>query len=535
MKFLKSLICLCMVMNLFSSNVYATNNIDILNLDITEEETEIQKGKLKKEVSDLVEELRKHILEIDEKIEVLRQTDEYLTYPIIRLNIDTPILGMKSIINQKLKITNGVSATDVAKGYSIRDIVKNKTVKIPDTTLANITVNTKEVNIEEDMSITEYNTLILKLMNYVDKVENVSDFLDTKTNSMFKEYVSKDKKEKLNDLNNRLQKINNDLLTTNEELIKIYFTDKENYTNIENKYIELSKKQKELNEQVSDVLIESSKLNNLQKEIISLESQVIDYLTEIDKFEIKDLALNSIYLEVYNELSNRLKIIEEYIEASTVEKEIVNEVSVENIEEQEQDDVLNDKKHQDEAEVEILYEVFSGKSVNNMKNIILNLEEKMDKLDIIYKSEEQVSQNESETENENTEEEQVAKLAYENLTQEELNTEFDYLIQKYNEFTKQEYTYYLDNVNELLKLINNKVNKLASILDVSIISEVRYIYIELPVSLENYLDTYSTNSTIETKYLITNFKNELDKLSLDYSNILKLYKELESEEKLNNA
>ena len=169
-----------------------------------------------------------------------------------------------------------------------------------------------------------------------------------------------------------------------------------------------------------------------------------------------------------------------------------------------------------------------------MKNIILSLEEKMDKLDIIYKVEEQVS--EAEPEIENAEEEQkVVELAYENLTDEEINTEFEYLIQKYNDFTKQEYTYYLDNVNELLKLINNKVNKLASVLDVSIISEVRYIYIDLPVSLENYLDTYSTNSTIETKYLISNFKNELDKLSLDYSNILKLYKELESEEKLNNA
>ena len=534
MKFLKCLICLFMVMSLFCGNIYATNNVDILNLEITEDEMEIQKGKLKKEVSDLVEKLRVSILEIDEKIEVLRQTDEYLTYPIIRLNLDTPILGMKSIINQKLKITNSVSATDVAKGYSIRDIVKNKTVKIPDTTIANITVNTKEVNIEEDMSITEYNTLILKLMNYVDKVENVSDFLDAKTNSMFKEYVSKDKKEKLNDFNNRLQKINNDLLASNEQLTKIYFTDKENYTNIESKYIELSKKQKELNEQVSDVLIESSKLNELQKEIISLESQVIDYLTEIDKFEIKDLAINNIYLEVYNELNNRLKLIEEYIEASTIEKEIIAEVSVENIEEQEQEDVLTDKKHQDEVEVEILYEVFSGKSVNNMKNIILSLEEKMDKLDIIYKVEEQVS--EAEPEIENAEEEQkVVELAYENLTDEEIKTEFEYLIQKYNEFTKQEYTYYLDNVNELLKLINNKVNKLASVLDVSIISEVRYIYIDLPVSLENYLDTYSTNSTIETKYLISNFKNELDKLSLDYSNILKLYKELESEEKLNNA
>lgn len=519
MKFFKCLICLCMIITFFSINIFATEDIDMFNIEISEEEIEIQKDKLKKEVLNLVEDLRTTILEIDEKIEVLRKTDEYLTYPIIRLNIDTPILGMKSIINQKLKITNDVSATDVAKGYSIRDIIKNKVVKVPDMTIANITVSTKEINIEEDLSITEYNTLILKLMNYVDKVESVSEFLDIKTNSMFKEYVSKEKKEKLNDFDNRLEKINNDLLESNNELVKIYFTNKDMYFDIESKYIELSKKQKQLDDEAADVLIESSKLNDLQKDIISLESEVIDYLSEINKVEVKDIDISNVYLKVYTNLSDKLELIEEYIEASTNEQVINDELN-----NKEQKENSDDKKEQKVTEVVNLYEVFSGKSVNNMKNIISNLEEKMDELDITYK-----------TGNENTENTEEIELAYKNLTDEEIDVEFNDLIQKYNEFLNYEYTYYLDNVNELLELTNNKVKKLASISDVSIISEVKYIYIELPVSLENYLDTYSTNSIIETKYLISNFKKELNKLSGDYTNILKLYKQLESEEELNNA
>ena len=268
MKFSKYLISLVIIACLSNTYMFATeiNNesaIEIVNLE--EKEIKEQKNKLKEEVFNLIGELRNGILSIDEKIEILKETDEYKTYPTIRLNIDTPIFGIKSIINQKLRITKNVSAADVAKGYNIRDIVKNKIIKVPDIKVGNIIVSTKEINIEDDISLTDYNYLILKLMDYNDKVENIENFLEIQTNKMFNEYISKEKKEKLEDIYSRLNKLNNDLLDKNSDLFKIYLCKSEEYSNLKKQYIELIVKKKQLDKKSSNVLIDSNELNELQK------------------------------------------------------------------------------------------------------------------------------------------------------------------------------------------------------------------------------------------------------------------------------
>lgn len=549
MKFSKYLICLCIIISLNCTNVCATeiNNIEINEVQTVEEiELNEQKDKLKQEVVDLVEELRVGITSIDEKVEKLRETDEYSTYPTVRLNIDTPIFGIKSVINQKLKITKDISPKDVAKGYSIRDVVKNKAIKIPDMTIGSIVVSTKDINIESDLQVTEYNTLILKLMNYKDKVKSVEEFLDIQTNKIFKEYVSKDKKEKLENLSSKLEKINSDLLNQNDVLEKIYLVGYDKYNDLEERYIKLITLQKELSKNSSDVLIDSNKLNELQKQVLSLESDVIDYLSEIEKISVEyfdKIEIDKVYLKAYSKLKSKLEYIENYIEESKKE-----EIIKEELETNKDDLVENNTENNDESvkldesskttEIITLYEVFSDKSVNSMKDIILHFEKRMNELGIVYNeldeykdfnSTEEVSSN---SENENKYEKEKI---YEEFTKEQIETEINNLIKKYNEFLKYQYTFYLDNVNGLLKLTNTKVKNIATVTESDILEEARYVYLDLPVNLEKYLDTYNVNSNIEIKYLISNFKNELSKLCKNYLNLVKLYEELNVDELLNKA
>lgn len=536
MKFSKCLACLFIIAFFNYTFIYAAESSNINSIEaneienIEDEKIEEQKANLKKEVLNLVEELRIGISSIDEKIESLRKTDEYSTYPTIRLNIDTPVLGIKSIINQKLRITKDVSAGDVAKGYSVRDIVKNKIVKVPDLKVGNIVVSVKELDLESDLLVSEYNSLILKLINYKDKVQSVENFLDIQTNKIFKEYVSKEKKDKLGDFSSRLEKINEDLLNVNNDLSKMYFNESEEYSELKEEYIKLTNLQKELKKETTNVLIESDDLNSLQKNIIGLESNVVDYLAKVDNLidiELKEIKINEIYIKSYNNLKSKLEYIEKYIENSKTEKDISTENNIDN---------NSTKNISDEnvktTEIEIVYEVFSDKSVNNMKNILSNIEKRMNELDIKYN---ETKENEETDIENNVDDKEIKEQKYEKLTSEEIENEFSNVIQKYNEFLKYEYTFYLDNINGLLNITNVKLKDISSVTDIDIIDEAKYIYIDLPVNLDKYLDTYDINSSVEIRYLISNLKNELKKLCNNYLNLIELYDKLNVDELLNKA
>ena len=557
MKFSKYVICLSLILIFSFSNIYAdeiktedTNSS--IETKLTEEEIQKQKGQLKSEVSNLTEQIRNTISEIDEKIVELRKTDEYNTYPTIRLNIDTPIFGMKSIINQKLRITKDVSAADVAKGYSIRYVVKNRVVKVPATKLGNIVVSTNEIDIDDQLDINEYNTVVLKLMNYKDKVNSVNDFLEDKTNKMFKEFISKEKKDRLNEFSSRLSEINKSLLDEDSSLTLIYLAQYDGYSDLSKEYLSLKEKKKELENKISNVLIETSKLNDIQKSIISLESDVIDYTTKVDKVidENIDIKIENVYLNAYENLKSRYETIEQYIKNS--EKEIV----VESVEEasntknknddnkntnNKNTDKNNDKSdsNNDEKEsvvttqIEKVYDVFSEKYFDTMKSQITTLEQKMDEFNITYKNEKESESSKKSEDNDKTNNENKDKNdskieeKYKTLTEEEIQSSIEEVINLYNEFLNNEYLFYLDNVNGTLNVTNSKLKNLAEYTSADVISHIQYIYIDLPTALEKYLDTYDINSTIEIKELISKFNGELNKLLKEYKAIVKLYEDFD--------
>ena len=97
-------VCIC------SNNFNYIFGEEVSNNSLTEEnnnEVTLQQNRqvALKNIDECKENIREKINIIDEKIKNIKQKDEYKNYPAIRLNVDTPIFGLSSICNQKLKIT----------------------------------------------------------------------------------------------------------------------------------------------------------------------------------------------------------------------------------------------------------------------------------------------------------------------------------------------------------------------------------------------------------------------------------------------
>ena len=183
------------------SSVYCTGLSELENDNIVENElsnlkdntADIENQKAKKDellkiIKELVQTLANEIKGFDDKINDIRSTDEYLNYPAIRLNIDTPLFGLNSIVENKLKITKDVSANDIANAYSIKSIIKNGSILLPDTKLGLLVISTKEVKFDDNISLNDANSAILKLIQYEKTLKNIDTFIDDQINKFFKGY-----------------------------------------------------------------------------------------------------------------------------------------------------------------------------------------------------------------------------------------------------------------------------------------------------------------------------------------------------------
>lgn len=529
-------ILLCCVFPVYASQIEKTDTNEEKMQEDTKKEQESeevkkQKEKLKKKCKEMIEQMQRKLNEIDAKIVSLRKTEEYEMYPTIRLNIDTPFFGMKSIINQKLKITKDVAATDVAKGYSVRSIVKSKMVKCPDITVGKIVVSTKDVDIEDSLSISEYNLLILKLMNYLEKTNTIYHFLDTQTNKMFKEYISKEKKDTLNDIHTRLETIDKKLLEQDLKLLTLSYLDLEHFDSLLESYNTLNKRQNELSSEVTNILIESSKLTELQKKTLVLESDMIDYTNEIDTLlEQEQTDIEKVVKNMSNSFQESIKKVTKYIESSQKKVDKKQENS-----EEKEDKEQQEKQKIEEQEIKKVYEVYAQKDLESLKNIEKRLKDKIKELEISLEDEKEKSEEMASEKDEITDsqEEKKKRYKYQTLSEEETKKQLEEILSMNQEFLKIEYDFYLNNVNNLLKEMNGKVTNLAEYTQVDIMSDIEYIYSELPKNLENYLDFYHVNSSIELRMLISNFQKELSTLNQKYQKVMEIYEKMNVESKMN--
>lgn len=504
------------------------NNVNNSETTQESEELKLQKEQLNNMIKQLLDEILVKINYIDQRVEEIRSTEEYETYPAIRLNMDTPLFGLVKVTNNKLNITQDVSAADVASGYSIRTVIKNRSIKLPDVTFAGIVVSTRDVKLNEDIELSDANNAVLKLMQYSQKADSAIEFLDKQINKNFREYIPKEKLEQITELQRRLTKLEENLVTQDMNTIKLdmLVEDKEEQdalNNYYNTFKELSSNIKQSKIVVDNVLIADEALRDAQRDVIDIEARSLELTDGLEKALLsqkENINLEVMLNRMKERLENRQKSIEEYVLNSVEEREIKKDEEVVNENNNSDEQIVDEQNTNLDENITIeeikKYDVTSADIVGILKQDIDNIETLIEKYfpTKVEGNEEQV---------ETAEENNVEK---EEITLEEKESILEQLYDIYKDYITRENKFYTANVNSQLKATTSKTTDISKYTDSNVLEEMKYIYLELPETLEDYLDYCNTSLYIEVEDLSNKLSEQLNKLVDTYLKMEKIYEDL---------
>ena len=504
------------------------NNVNNSETTQESEELKLQKEQLNNMIKQLLDEILVKINYIDQRVEEIRSTEEYETYPAIRLNMDTPLFGLVKVTNNKLNITQDVSAADVASGYSIRTVIKNRSIKLPDVTFAGIVVSTRDVKLNEDIELSDANNAVLKLMQYSQKADSAIEFLDKQINKNFREYIPKEKLEQITELQRRLTKLEENLVTQDMNTIKLDMLvenkeEQDALNNYYNTFKELSSNIKQSKIVVDNVLIADEALRDAQRDVIDIEARSLELTDGLEKALLsqkENINLEVMLNRMKERLENRQKSIEEYVLNSVEEREIKKDEEVVNENNNSDEQIVDEQNTNLDENITIeeikKYDVTSADIVGILKQDIDNIETLIEKYfpTKVEGNEEQV---------ETAEENNVEK---EEITLEEKESVLEQLYDIYKDYITRENKFYTANVNSQLKATTSKTTDISKYTDSNVLEEMKYIYLELPETLEDYLDYCNTSLYIEVEDLSNKLSEQLNKLVDTYLKIEKIYEDL---------
>lgn len=504
------------------------NNVNNSETTQESEELKLQKEQLNNMIKQLLDEILVKINYIDQRVEEIRSTEEYETYPAIRLNMDTPLFGLVKVTNNKLNITQDVSAADVASGYSIRTVIKNRSIKLPDVTFAGIVVSTRDVKLNEDIELSDANNAVLKLMQYSQKADSAIEFLDKQINKNFREYIPKEKLEQITELQRRLTKLEETLITQDMNTIKLDMLvenkeEQDALNNYYNTFKELSSNIKQSKIVVDNVLIADEALRDAQRDVIDIEARSLELTDGLEKALLsqkENINLEVMLNRMKERLENRQKSIEEYVLNSVEKREVKKDEEVVNENNNSDEQIVDEQNTNLDENITIeeikKYDVTSADIVGILKQDIDNIETLIEKYfpTKVEGNEEQV---------ETAEENNVEK---EEITLEEKESVLEQLYDIYKDYITRENKFYTANVNSQLKATTSKTTDISKYTDSNVLEEMKYIYLELPETLEDYLDYCNTSLYIEVEDLSNKLSEQLNKLVDTYLKMEKIYEDL---------
>lgn len=558
------------------SSVYCTGSSEIENDNIVGNElsnlkdntTDIENQKAKKDellkiIKELVQTLANEIKGFDDKINDIRSTDEYLNYPAIRLNIDTPLFGLNSIVENKLKITKDVSANDIANAYSIKSIIKNGSILLPDTKLGLLVISTKEVKFDDNISLNDANSAILKLIQYEKTLKNIDTFIDDQINKFFKGYIPKDKKQNIENISVRLNRLGTllqeqDIKLLKLEIISISDENSKTYEETLKEFENLSGEMKKERKEIQNMLLSYDDITDIQKRLIDAEINMSTYSKKLDDYLDENKSFNELeMLSLLKDiLTSRKDKIEKYIDNATLVTEISKQSdefeSNMQISKQENDDTSMENKV-DSTDKNLTQDVMENKSDNELEGtqFEVSTEEKkvyditysniLDELEsCILKVDEKIKEYESKSsDTDNTkqlqdgdetitkDDDKIEDSKVENEIADRKEKLLDEMILVYKEFLAKENKFYIDNMNLLLQNTTNVISDLAKYTTSELTSDMKYIYLSLPDKLENNLENTNLNLNIELKELSNKLHKEIIELVNLYVKVERLYDKLE--------
>lgn len=452
------------------------------------------KNEIIKLINECLDNIDVKIKEIDKKIENTKKQEEFAYYPAIRLDIDAPMFGMTSIVDNKLRIKKDIATTDVASRYSIKDIVKNRKIRLPESYIGSIVVSTKEISIDEKMTIAQAKLTLIKTIQYLSQVNSTSDYVDTEINSIFRDYINADKKSAISEIKDRNDKLTKVLIELSDE-IRVMGLLGNDVSKEKETYDKISNELYEINKVLKNSLITESELSELKKKSVAAEADVLDAQTSIQK-TYENAVVNmdySVLLEnIEKQYENKYNNMKLYIDSS--KKEVV------------------DAKTKEKTTI-VNYEVTSQTTLDFLDTKVKDYKAKVKKDKAENKEETTSTSNEEKRlTNAQKEERRKAKL-------EENKEKIDELYSEYKDVLNREYKFYTNNINMLINDCNTKmtyvVGQIESGIDVDdeIFNYTKYIYIDLPTNLNDYIDKNNLKSNLELSNLIVQLRNELKELS----------------------
>ena len=510
-----------------SQNLFAEQLSD--NIEPIEEKNDPEKDQIIQLINDYLSEIELKIGNIDKKIENIRLQEEFAYYPAIRLNVDSPILGMTAVVENRLRVKRDISTSDVASKYSIRDIVKNKKIKLPESYLGSIVVSTIDVDLDSTMEMPQAKLALVKCIQYLSQVNSASDFVDSQINKIFKDYIPDTKKQSIKDIKDRNSKIESDLEIISDQIKIQDFLGKDT-TTYKEQYNTISLGLYEVSQTIKNQLILEENLLEATKKSVSLEADILELKDTVSKSyteAVKNMDYSLFLENVYNDLDSRTVAIDEYITNSTTE---VTEI-IEKKDEESTDENAEIEKIE-EVKTVVNYDVTSNATLDYMKLTLDEIETLKEDYEAKLKEEKDSEDKVEDSEKEEPEE----------LTQEEINkiiednkNKINSVYSKYEEFLSREYKFYTNNINMLLKDSNDKISSIIAEIDSGIeidneiFSHTKYIYIELPNNLTQYLNKNNLDSSLEIDNLINLLKVELGALLNNNISVTEMYENMISE------
>lgn len=558
------------------SSVYCTGPSEIEDDNIVENElsnlkdntTDIENQNAKKDellkiIKELVQTLANEIKGFDDKINDIRSTDEYLNYPAIRLNIDTPFFGLNSIVENKLKITKDVSANDIANAYSIKSIIKNGSILLPDTKLGLLVISTKEVKFDDNISLNDANSAISKLIQYEKTLKNIDTFIDDQINKFFKGYIPKDKKQNIENISVRLNRLGTllqeqDIKLLKLEIISISDENSKTYEETLKEFENLSGEMKKERKEIQNMLLSYDDITDIQKRLIDAEINMSTYSKKLDDYLDENKSFNELeMLSLLKDiLTSRKDKIEKYIDNATLVTEISkqsdefesnmqiskqenDDTSIENsvdstdknltqdVVENKSDNELEGTQFEVSTEEKKVYDITYSNILDELKSCILKVDEKIKEYESKSSDTDNTKQLQDGDETITKDDDKIEDSKAENEIADRKEKLLGEMILVYKEFLAKENKFYTDNMNLLLQNTTNVISDLAKYTTSELTSDMKYIYLSLPDKLENNLENTNLNLNIELKELSNNLHKEIIELVNLYVKVERLYDELE--------
>lgn len=520
-KFLFIALVLVLSLNCVANVIYAAQEDNTDNVEDTKVDDEKEKQDILTLIEECLDTIEVKLNNIDKEIENAKKQEEFEYYPAIRLNMDTPMFGITSLVENKIRVKKDISTSDVASKYSIRDIVKDKKIKLPESAIGAIVVSTKEYKIDSTMTLPQLKLTLVKCIQYLSQVNSAEEFIENQINKTFKDYISDSKKVSIKEIKDRNTKLQKNLVEISDKLNILAFLGVDINT-YKSEYSTISKELYSIGQKVKNALILDEDLTELNKNSLNTEVKAIELQSNVTKAydeAIKNADYEVFLNNVYNRIKARTDRIDKYVENSTTQ---VNEVV--------------DGKEEEKTEVN--YDVTSMATLDYMEITIKELETTIEdyKEELANESDKnQVNVDNQENTQEPEEKTDEDKEAEENARIEDNKRKIDEVYSKYKEVLSREYRFYINNINMLLKDSNDKVSSMIAEIDsgIEIDNEIfnytKYIYIDLPYNLTSYINQNNLNSMLEMNNLINQLIEELNNLSTTNNRITKMYNDMITE------